>query len=168
MSNIAPINLNRAQISHLAELFAEKTQYIPCETDIFDYVKTKLNGEIRYSDAHSDSVGGFIEVKNKEDFTIYLSQITSKLRDVFTIAHELGHYVLHSKIGQIPITANRSNDIDNAEREANTFAASFLMPEKLVREYAKDCKSISELAKKFKVSLTTMTWRCRNLNINVR
>lgn len=56
----------------------------------------------------------------------------------FTLAHELGHFVLHADTG-----LHRDRAIDSSgrrrrsnpqEREADHFAAAFLMPEKLVRQ----------------------------------
>lgn len=165
MDKLKSTNLSRQQIHELAEMFAEKTSYKPGETDIIEYVKT-LGGKIEYTDTPKDSAGGFIIVRGKRDFTIYLSKATSHIRDVFTIAHELGHYFLHSKLGQIPINANRSDDIDETEREANSFAAAFLMPETRVRElFAEKDGDISALANAFKVSLTAINWRCVNLGL---
>lgn len=161
---MTPANLSREQISQLAALFAQATSFNP-GTDIFKYVKEKLKGQIEYSDDKADSSGGSIEVKADSSFIIYLSQVTSIKRDVFTIAHELGHYVLHSRLGQIPLSANRSGENDEAEKEANTFAACFLMPEKEVREKFSECKNVEKLAEEFNVSHTAMHWRCHNLNL---
>lgn len=166
MAGITPTNLSRKQIHILAELFAEKTSYIPGVTDIIDYVKKQLHGKIEYTDSPKDSVGGSISVNSQKDFTIYLSKATSHKRDVFTIAHELGHYFLHSQLGKIKINARRSDDIDEAEKEANSFAAAFLMPEDRVRKlFSEKDGNISALADAFKVSLTAMNWRCINLGL---
>ncbi|MBR5965376.1 MAG: ImmA/IrrE family metallo-endopeptidase [Treponema sp.] len=166
MAGIIPTNLSRKQIYVLAELFAEKTSYIPGITEIIDYVKEKLHGNIVYSDNPKDSVGGSISVNSRDDFTIYLSKATSRKRDVFTIAHELGHYFLHSRLGEVQLKASRSEDIDEAEKEANSFAAAFLMPEDRVRKlFSEKDGNISALADAFKVSLTAMNWRCINLGL---
>jgi Zn-dependent peptidase ImmA (M78 family) len=50
------------------------------------------------------------------------------LRDNFTIAHELGHYILHSDFGKKPAVFKRCGS-DRLECEANWFAGAFLMPE---------------------------------------
>ena len=165
MNGLKSTGLSRRQIYDLAERFAMTTLYEPGKTDIIKYVKT-LGGKIEYTDISKDSAGGFISVNSQNDFTIYLSKATSHKRDVFTIAHELGHYFLHSKRGEIKITANRSGSIDDAEKEANSFAAAFLMPEEKLKKLFKEKKgNISELADAFKVSLTAMNWRCANLGL---
>lgn len=166
MEGLTPTNLSREQIYTLAEKFAEATSYTPGETDIIEYVKKQLHGKIEYTDTPKDSAGGSISVDSRDNFTIFLSKATSHKRDVFTIAHELGHYFLHSRLGEIKLKANRSEDIDEAEREANSFAAAFLMPEKKLRKiYAEKDGNISALAEAFKVSLTAMNWRCINLGL---
>lgn len=165
MTGLPSTNLSRSQIYQLAEKFAESTSYNPGKTDIIKYV-AGLGGEIKYTDTPKDSAGGSIDVRAKGDFTIYLSKATSHKRDVFTIAHELGHYFLHSKLGEIPISANRSGDADEAEKEANSFAAAFLMPETKVRKlFEEKDRNISALADAFNVSLSAMNWRCINLGL---
>jgi len=55
---------------------------------------------------------------------------------------------------------------EEEEQEANSFAAAFLMPEKLVREVFKEKNgNLEALAKSFKVSLATMKWRLVNLGL---
>lgn len=165
MKEFKPTNFSRSQIESLAKIFAEKTSYIPGHSDIFNYIKA-LGGEIEYTDEPTDSNGGSIEVSGPNSFVIKLSKTTSSKRDIFTIAHELGHYVLHSKLGTIQIHAGRVADIDTAEREANSFAASFLMPAELVKEeFEKSGKNLIALSEKFNVSISAMTWRCRNLGL---
>lgn len=165
MEALKSTNLSRNQIYQLAERFAKETSYTPGVTNIIDYVNS-LGGVIEYTDTPKDSAGGSISVVSRGEFTIYLSKATSCKRDVFTIAHELGHYFLHSKLGQIAINANRSGDIDETEKEANSFAAAFLMPEDSVKKlYAEKDGNISALADAFNVSLSAMNWRCINLGL---
>ena len=73
------------------------------------------------------------------NFDIYVSSITSGLRDRFTIAHEIGHYILHYIYAR-----SQGDELENMyatrygntreEWEANWFAAAFLMPEDDFRE----------------------------------
>lgn len=162
-----PTGLSRSQIEELAVLFANGTNFIPCETDIREYIQ-KIGGTIVYDTNNTklDSNGGSIDVDGPTNFTITLSKDTSPKRDIFTLAHELGHFVLHSRLGQIPIRAHRSGDLTLLEKEANSFAASFLMPKELFsKEFAKLNGNISELASKFNVSIMAATWRCKNLGL---
>lgn len=162
---IEPVNFSRSQIEYIAQKFAELTNFTPCVTDIYKYVES-LGGTFNYSDEKIDENGGSIDVVGPKEFTINLSKNTSAKRDVFTIAHELGHFVLHSKLGLIQLKAGRDENIDTAEREANSFAAAFLMPAELVKSKHHDLSgNLYSLADAFNVSLSAITWRCKNLGL---
>lgn len=102
----------------------------------------KIDREIplEISGLATDHYSGVVVVKGQNDFDILLSPHTGILRDRFTIAHELGHYFLHSQQGEIPLIAARLES-DLAEWEANWFAAGFLMPEVKVREFCEEHSS---------------------------
>jgi hypothetical protein len=76
--------------------------------------------------------GGSLIIQPKAaSFVIRLSPHTTPLRDNFTIAHELGHFVLHyphKNPPAAPMTFNRYG-ASLIEAQANRFAAAFLMPE---------------------------------------
>lgn len=112
---------------------------------------------------------------------------TSRKRQRFTIAHELGHVVMH----QNPLIVDHSVRMDwrddvsslgteKQEIEANAFGASLLMPQQMVIARAKEYSSralrsamgkswreqlISELAREFDVSTEAMGFRLINLGI---
>ncbi|MEP5231562.1 MAG: ImmA/IrrE family metallo-endopeptidase [Alloalcanivorax sp.] len=103
-------------------------------------------------------------------------------RQRFSIAHEIGHMILHE--GELYVDRSArinfrnelsSQAVDPKEIEANVFAAELLMPEAVVvREAYKliDDKRagsaeslISQMATKFKVSAKAMGFRLTNLRI---
>lgn len=109
---------------------------------------------------------------------------TSQRRQRFTIAHELGHLLLHKGrhiiVDQAVLRIDLRNDLssmgtDIEEIEANTFAAALLMPEPIVAHYATDLiradsgiareDLIAELARTFDVSAEAMGYRLINLGI---
>lgn len=116
----------------------------------------------------------------------------SKARKRFTIAHELGHYVLkHSRGGMFIDDYNRQFSLHyrdsnsstgeiKQEREANAFAAALLMPEPLLKEAFDNLEQqffnfsneendiIGELARKFEVSRMAMIYRIDNLGLFTR
>ncbi len=164
---INPCYFSKNQIRELATIFAKSMNYVPIKSNLWDCVE-KIGGKITYDNNKIDSIGGSISVKKKNDFTIYLSPVTGNQRNNFTIAHELGHYVLHSKLGKIPMEANREEDShDLIEREANCFASEFLMPEEMIRKQfaKKNTMALPELANHFNVSISAMRWRCKNLGL---
>lgn len=109
----------------------------------------------------------------------------SKVRQRFTIAHELGHYILHGKdkkndlyVDNVKVMFRRQNATQaqlKQEREANVFAATILMPEHLVEKrldemyrekpFLTDDNIVKEMAAIFNVSSIAMAIRLSNLNL---
>jgi predicted transcriptional regulator len=108
---------------------------------------------------------GSLVVRGQSDFDIFLSPSTSILRDNFTVAHELGHYFLHSgnPPGSRRIKATRYGT-DRCEQQANRFAAALLMPAAEFREVAARI-SKDALAGWFRVSTQAVEARLSSLRI---
>lgn len=90
----------------------------------------------------------------------------SAVRRNFDLAHELGHLLMHYKID---ITDLDKKEYDQIEKEANLFAANFLLPKE---EFLSDLQSVRkisnpnayiELKEKWKVSIATMAHRAYSL-----
>jgi len=114
---------------------------------------------------------------------IGLNTQTSRRRQRFTVAHELGHLLLHEGkiiVDQAVLRVDLRNDVssmgtDVEEIEANAFAATLLMPENIVFDHVfKLVKAdgqitretlIAELARIFDVSAEAMGYRLINLGI---
>lgn len=114
---------------------------------------------------HLDS--GSLKVSQPGRFKIQLSPITSRVRDNFTIAHELGHYFLHSGTppGSQPISVGRFGT-SIVEQQANRFAAALLMPRERFKEAFKECDGdVILLAGLFKVSKPAAEIRARSLGL---
>ena len=93
-----------------------------------------LRGTIEVSSFPSweEVEGGSLIIQPKAaSFLIRLSPHTTPLRDNFTIAHELGHFVLHYPHKTPPAKPMVFNRYGSSlvEAQANRFAAAFLMPE---------------------------------------
>lgn len=99
---------------------------------------------------------------------IVLRGATSEQRRRFTIAHEIGHFVLHPH----RLAPERGGDPGNAgwqqqEHEADQFAAELLMPEELVREaVVHHGPDALRLADQFQVSRAAMQARLRWLGLS--
>lgn len=95
-------------------------------------------GKISYIDFLDDDQTDAIVVEPDGSFLIRLSSQTGSLRDNFTIAHELGHKLMHWPIVKKRhpghgMRATRRVEEGNeslvrCEWEANWFASAFLMP----------------------------------------
>jgi predicted transcriptional regulator len=159
-----PTRWTEAQISQVAEQVAKKLGFKPGD-DIRKFAEEKLGATIVVDDWRQPAPSGMIEVRGPRNFTIWLSPYTAPLRDVFTIAHELGHYFLHSKIGLHPITVNREGS-NLVEWEANAFAAAFLLPaDEFEKSWEKHRHSIADVAVEFGVSTSVVRIRAERLGL---
>ena len=117
-------------------------------------------------DWKQQSISGMIR-KHKKDggdsgYAIYVNADHSTNRRRFTIAHELGHYVLHKNLigdGLLDDALYRSGLSNLIESEANRFAADILMPKAMVRAAIAKEDSIERLAEQFEVSPQAMAIR---------
>lgn len=123
---------------------------------------------------------GFI-LRDNGAVIIGVNSGTSRRRQRFTIAHELGHLLMHEGrlIIDHSVRVNYRDDVasmatDNEEIQANAFAAALLMPEEWVRGASTRILSstpqsreelITSLVREFDVSLEAMGFRLINLGI---
>jgi Zn-dependent peptidase ImmA (M78 family) len=111
---------------------------------------------------------------------IGLNQSHPPTRRRFSLAHELGHFLLHGKAPRVFLDeatiffrdelAAEGSDLE--EIEANTFAAELLMPEKVLRQMiqrnpldAFDERAVQRLAARFEVSVQALTIRLTRLGL---
>lgn len=90
--------------------------------------------------------------------TIWVNRRESVVRQRFTLAHELGHIMLHPPGRQY--RDETLSDSSHMETEANRFAAELLMPAETVRQLALQSElSTRALARAFGVSVPALTIR---------
>lgn len=88
------------------------------------------------------------------------------VRQRFTIAHEIGHYILqHGPAFRDPAKNFSEFSHDQKEVSANRFAAEILMPDVAVAAYIREKRiyQLSELARRFAVSDAAIKYRLKNL-----
>lgn len=117
-----------------------------------------------------------VRVKNVHGFcdfvggAIYLNNVDTPTQQIYTAAHELGHWVLHKskyegknkRYACLPKGNAVGFDIDEEEEDqANFFASRLLVPRLLLRPYRSYNNSIASLAKEFNVSRDLMERRVR-------
>lgn len=110
-----------------------------------------------------DISGSFRIVNNKPICEIRNSD--ASVRQRFTLAHELGHFVLNHGAAFRDNAANfNSYTTDYREYEANQFAAELLMPENAIDYFVRQSNlTVGQLAAKFNVSGAAMEFRLKNL-----
>ena len=97
-------------------------------------------------------------------FVILVDRSEPNVRQRFTAAHELGHYVLHRDSVGDRLEDNyllRSEGMSNRQEvEANKFAAALLMPMELIhKKMSEGVTSVGDLARTFAVSQIAMSIR---------
>lgn len=111
-------------------------------------------------------VGAYDQVSQ----TIYIAKNDPYVRKAFTIAHEVGHFVLHGDEKKKEIFYRKDlifvdKEMVPLEQEANCFAASLLMPKGVVLRYFKIIRNVEMLASIFGVSFSAMRLRLKNLEL---
>lgn len=137
-------------IDGIAAQVAEKLGYEP-GADLEPIVE-RLGGKVIVGPVDETGSTGFLQVEEDGSFLIALSPLPGEHRNRFTIAHELGHYFLHSRIGKQKLYATRQAG-SRVEWEANWFAGSFLMPaDAFVAAWQKHNGQAAFLISEFRVS----------------
>ena len=120
-------------------------------------------------------LSGMSFIKNGQPM-IGVNALHAPTRKRFTLAHELGHVILHRDVlktngvhvdkGILRRDSLASEGTDDREIEANNFAAELLMPEPLLMVALEgrnldleDDEAVQALAKRFNVSATALQYR---------
>lgn len=103
-------------------------------------------------------IDGFSQMIGSRPIIIINGKRGTKQRRQFSIAHELGHLVLHRDVKELT---------DEMEKEADEFAGCFLMPERMIRAdlIRRDADYFVELSKKWQVSPQALLERSKNLKL---
>lgn len=145
----------------------------------------RLGVEVRPEIAADDVSGGLYHIEGGAVIGVNASHHPNRQR--FTVAHELGHWILHdqadfvdhgyvmdgtrAKTPRFMRNQLSSEAVDVKEMEANAFAASLLMPRAFLAKAVRDLQlpvrseEVENLARQFKVSQQAMTFRLQNLNV---
>lgn len=163
----------------LGILAAARVDQLPIELDsVADY----LNVDVAYEDL-DDNVSGFLKASSDRVVAVINSK-HHRNRKRFTLAHELGHYVLHAEnavsdvlhINQPQVyhrDTHSSEGIIRQEIEANRFASALLMPKHLLDDLLETHtdllgdSNIDSLAKDIGVSVQALSFRLSNLGYEI-
>ena len=142
---------------------------------------TRMQGlQIRLSSSKDSNISGLLFLRSPKP-TIGVNAVHHENRQRFTIAHELGHFLLHRFDSEgihvdhsFPVKLRddlSSEGVDSEEREANLFAAELLMPVDFLQRELKDKTLVDleddaflqDLARSYQVSPQAMIFRLANL-----
>lgn len=148
-----------------------------------EFLASSLGIEIKYEKFAEDLSG--VLVKRPEKTVIGVNSAHAITRQRFTVAHELGHYLLKHR-GDVFVDSTLHGNSVVVHRDgksslgthawevhANRFAAALLMPQPLVQQHIEKLVArksdvpmdslVAELAKTFLVSRQAMEYRLTNL-----
>lgn len=170
---IAPRRARYGKIERLVEDLLAAEPHVSAPVPIERMVRSR--GITIRRGALEDEISGLL-VRDGDAATIGVNGAQSALRQRFTIAHEFGHYMLHEGMVEHVDRGYRVNYRDQQsslardveEIEANFFAATLLMPVRLLDEAGAvnavdDDAMVKDLAKSFQVSRHAMSLRLANV-----
>lgn len=144
-----------------------------------DVIAHRLGVSVDYTQLGED-VSGLLVVEEDRG-VIGVNKEHAPVRQRFTLAHEIGHYLLHRQSSELFIDkkynaifrdTKSSKGEDRMEIQANQFAAALIMPKILLEERINkdeldlgDDSVIEELANEFGVSIQALVYRLSNLGI---
>lgn len=170
------------RIRSIVEILLEQTDNT---TPPIDVKKVARKQNITIIEEDLGDISGLL-FREGNEVTIGVNKNHHLSRKRFTVAHELGHFFLHSKyslfvdkVFAVKLRDHVSSEaIDSDEIEANAFAAELIMPANLVfddfikaqsgiLDYEDDNldETISGLANKYQVSKQAMNIRLINMGV---
>jgi Zn-dependent peptidase ImmA (M78 family) len=172
MSRVGTTTQRAAELLDQAEI---KTLPVPVEHIAVSHGIQVVRSAAEWSES------GFL-LRDGGRILIGINSRNSPKRQRFTIAHELGHWLLHEGqplIVDQSIMINKRNGVssqatDAQEIEANRFAAELLMPQRFITDAVKRViasrissreELVTSLARDFDVSNDAMGWRLINLGM---
>lgn len=164
MKDIETMPANYHNAKEKAEQMLKENFVNDPPVDVYEIAKNEgLEIEIKDFSDKFNHISGYIKPEIR---TIFVNSRDTENRRKFTIAHELGHWILHrDKLESEPekyailyrIPLGRSQD-DPVEQEANCFAANLLVPEEMLTA-RREGKTEEELATEFHVSRDVIGYR---------
>lgn len=107
----------------------------------------------------TDKLDGLSTITNKGYKIIFLNSSMPNDRLRYSLAHELGHMIMHLD--------TPPKNIDTTEDEANAFASQFLMPEQEIKPllYNLNLRELAELKRRWRVSMRSLIRRAHDLEV---
>lgn len=153
---------------------AERPVPVPIDNIIREY------GLSLQESALEDSISGMMVTRENGTAIVVINEDHHPNRKRFSMAHELGHYLLHRNARSIFVDASEQKFYRDAEAsagtktqeiEANAFAAELLMPQEAIDERVTEVLTvldepiIERLADEFCVSQSAMIFRLQRLKL---
>lgn len=179
MKNFTKLKGSRLNAKSLIEILENSGYELKLPIDVNEIINILGIPVEKRPDFRKSKVTGSISMKEGTP-KIWINPMMnqSKERERFTLAHELGHFMLHiapsfkdEYISDDNIEWNRDSNWDVREMEANKFAAELLMPSEQIKEEFNTLDSankeikVEKLSEAFKVSRQAVQFRLQSLGL---
>lgn len=169
--------LSKERIKRIVDNLLSNQQIITPPVDV-ESVALSLDIEVIKNPYHGNSSMSGVLIRELDRIIIGVNASQSDHRQRFTIAHEIGHYLLHNgnqiyvdRKYKVNFRDQKSGEGSNLEEvEANTFASMLLIPEEMLLKdlctYEVDIlerNNVKKLADKYNVSPEAMGFRLNRL-----
>jgi Zn-dependent peptidase ImmA (M78 family)/DNA-binding XRE family transcriptional regulator len=132
-----------------------------------DAIEERLKIDVLVEPYFDDALSG-AAITDRSFPLIFINSDYPRPRSIFTLAHELGH-ILAGPVDEVITLDRELSGSTDAERMANAFAASLLMPEDMIRgEVQRRGRRIStlvDLTYRLGVSFESLVYRLYNLRL---
>jgi hypothetical protein len=150
------------------ELAVEKVGWSP-DLNLHDLL-VRCGGTIHYIDyaafrLHPDIFTNSIYFRESDDFDIILPAHARMAENRLTMAHEIGHYVLHAKRSGKSYALRNGNDL--VDQQADCFAMGFLLPSQQFHMALEQYQTEYELALAFRVPESVILARLQSLEVKL-
>lgn len=160
-------------MNKIKENLEELTSRILVNNDMYnipvDPIKIAKTYDIEVYEGELDNkiAGAIRYYKEKNKFEILVNKKDPMVKKRFTIAEELGYYILYEeKLKKEEVHVNLiDKTIDEEEKEVEYFAGALLVNKTLLENVYNSNSTILELAQLFKVSISSMTLRLNVLGL---
>ncbi len=117
---------------------------------------------VSFEGEDAKDISGFYDYEERK---IFVNRDEPALRQTFTVAHELGHKILHPDwvaTDDYKVYRRNNQALDEHEVEANAFAANLLMPRFMMDQFYENL-SVADLSQIFAVSVPAVRTRLQYL-----
>lgn len=155
------------EIENMSEMILAELNF--SDTNAVDVIKVakELGFTVYKSKFEKDDIDGIV-INSTEEKSIHVNESQIHQRQRFTIAHEIGHIVLHHDMDanyEMVDYRISGGEFDQKEFEANSFAAALLMPKEKVTQVWNDLRDVDDVADLFQVSKRAASIRLMNLEL---
>lgn len=174
--------MNEMDIKKKVDLVFEETELMSIPVEVV-MMANYYGFEVYELDMDSNTSGMIIvdekPIKNFDtNKLIVVNSNHSNARKRFTIAHELGHFILNDKPSKCYAHRESADVYNQDERDANSFASALLMPEDDIKKFIKslgvddsddlpefEFLLINKISKRYNVSESAAEVRLKKLNL---